>query len=77
MRDLCDMQTVQEVDDHIQVLCQNYPLGYRRSVEEGTLTPWDPDNNPKLQAVLLALERRAELAGASVFRDGHHHESRA
>ena len=66
MKELREMQTVEEVDDLIGEIGRDMP-GLRYYAEAGKFSAKDRAESPKLDAMCKALERRAEIAG----QNGH------
>jgi len=62
MLSLTDLSTVEEVDDFIDYEICRYLPGFRTEVESRAWTAEERSKNPKLNAVLNALARRAELS---------------
>lgn len=61
MIDIFQLYTLEQVDDFIDYeICRNLP-GLRAKAESSKWTATERATNPKLDAVLKALERRAEL----------------
>ena len=70
MHPLSDLSTVQEVNDLIDEIYRNMPPEFRARVEMGHWGAAQRAEEPKLDAVCKALERRAQLLaeeGVPVF----------
>lgn len=60
MKNLSELYIVKDVDDSIDQMCLHCP-GLRARAMSGEVTATERASEPKLDAVLKAFERRAEL----------------